>query len=269
MPLTIKNWFTGLWTLTTESNRFGSYRLGWIYLILLPFSIPSLFFLQEPRQRISYRWLVLISVIFYTAWFFQTHQTRFLIPTTSIFSILASGGIYWFSRIRKGIWFSLVRISVLILVVTTHWLFSNETKNRLLEVATFLLERSEPEDYYESHLPGYGVFRYANTHLVSSDYVLFDLWENRGYLLDNRYSWINPINQRDIKLETYTDSHSLAKDIKQRGYTHFISSEIFGNAFLDIKYGHQIDELIDEFIAQYGFPEYQTEVMSLYVLHFE
>jgi 4-amino-4-deoxy-L-arabinose transferase-like glycosyltransferase len=266
MPLTFKNWLTGLWKLTLESNRFGSYRLGWIYLTLLPFSIPAMFFIPNLKQRRVLRWLGLVTVILYTSWFYQTHQTRFLIIATSFMALLASAGVYWFTQLRKGWWQTVTQLATICYLVSFHWLLTMETQERITEVIPYLIGRTGRDAYYESHLPGYSVFKYANTQLDKDDYILFDLWENRGYLLENRYAWSNPINQRDLKLETFENPDQLVVEFQQRGFTHLISSSIFGDSFLNIKYGQHYAELMGELIEIYGIKKFQSGPITLYEL---
>jgi len=270
MPLTIPNWLLGLWHLTTQSDVFGPYRvaIGWYYLILLPLAIPALIFSRGSSRRVLL-WLLIIGVAFYTAWFFQTHQARFLLFATPVLSLLMAsgiGGIGWLCRMRWRPGKAVVQTVVAICLLVTSWVFSEKDRNLVRTRWPFLAGIQTREDFLLAHVPGYATFHYANKYLPQDSYVFLALYESRGYYLDRDYMWANPISQRYLRLEQFPDADALYKRLKAMGFTHILFAPGKLDRYMYIRYGSHYTQLILDLIQDHACRLYETPDLILYTM---
>jgi len=267
MPISFLNWLLGPWLLTIEPSLFGPPRmtLGWIYRLLIPLAIPAMFLLPAmPRQAL--RWLFILCIIFYTNWFFQTHQTRFYLPPLPLLAITAAGGVAWLLSIRSGVWRNVVQAGLLALLVGTSWIFHEADRTRIASAWPFLSGQLDRNSYIQSQEPGYSTYLYANEHLPSDAYVLLALYESRGYYLDRNYMWANPISQRALRLEQFTNADQLAAELHHQGFTHIFWRSDHLDRFMYIRFGPEITQLVQTLVAEHTRPIYQSSEIGLYEL---
>lgn len=87
-------------------------------------------------------------------------------------------------------------------------------------------------------------------------------YEPRGFYLERRYFWGNPVNQRIIRFEQMTDPSELLVAMKALGLTHVIL-----NPSLDVPqvpFNKQYRDLIDRFRATYLRPLFEANGVTLY-----
>jgi 4-amino-4-deoxy-L-arabinose transferase-like glycosyltransferase len=270
MALTPANWLRGLWFLTADPVKFGPYRvsLGWQYLILLPFTIPALI-RRKPNPRRILRAMAILGLIFYTSWFLQTHQTRFLMPTTAILALVAAVGITWLWQRKPGgwsFWPILIQGSLLIFMLGTNWLVSPVDRNHVASRWPYLSGQITRDQFLESQIPGYDTYLFANHNLPTDAYVWLALYESRGYYLDRDYMWANPISQRAFPLESFDNSDELAAALSKLGFTHIIFRSAQLERYTYIRHGKEVTALTQRLLAEHGELLYQSSELELYAL---
>jgi 4-amino-4-deoxy-L-arabinose transferase-like glycosyltransferase len=267
LELTMKNWLLGGYLLTFEAIRFGPYRvtLGPFYLLFIPFSIPALFRLG-PKERRILIWLLLIGFMLYTIWFLQTHQTRFLMPASTVLALISAIGLWWFWNLGSRWWPTISKTILIILLVYFNWLTNPADRNQVKNSWLFLSDQMTRDQFLESVIPGFEVFSFANTNLADDAYIWMALYESRGYYLDREYMWANPISQRDIQLEKFMDASKLAEELHQRGFTHIIFRTDQLEALSYIRYGPELTELTRNLLSEHAQLIYQSTPLELYEL---
>ena len=267
MPMTPLNWLLGLWWLTKEPFRFGPYRLGWHYLVLLPISIPALIPHKPITHKVT-RWLAIISLIFYTSWFLQTHQTRFLMPVLPALALMISAGVawYWQQHWRRIHWQALIQLCLVLYLGATNWLASPVDRNLILSRWPYLSDQISRDQFLVSQIPGYETYIYANRNLPKNAYVWLALYEVRGYYLDREYMWANPISQRALPLEKYQDASQLASELRARGFTHVIFRSAFLERYTYIRYGEKFTQLTRQLLSEHADLIFRSSELELYAL---
>ena len=264
MAINLKNWVFTLWVITIEPARFGGLELGYFYVLLMPLSMLAMFFTQEATQRNIIKSLFVIVLIYYTAWFLQTHQTRFLMPALPIIALLSASGIFWIwqksnCQIRTVIEIGLI-VSFLVSGLGTINASFPYLKNNWL----FLTGRISRDELIERYIPGFDTFVYANKNLPQNSLIWMALWESRGYYLDKKYSWANPIGQRVIKLEEMKSPEELAKVLNEQGITHILLQRDNLNNFPFYPDVQKITELTLSMIAKSARLIYKSGSLELY-----
>jgi len=264
MPLTLRNWLLGLKRLTFESG-FGPERvtLGWHYLVALPLVLPALVFPQSTRRRMT-PWLAGLGLAFYTAWFFQTHQTRFLMPTTPILALLAAAGLAWLWSTRSRLWRGLIQSLIVLCLTITSWIATPSDRAHVASRWAFLSGESSRHEFLTDEVPGYETYAYANEHLPEDARVLLALYECRGYYLERDYVWANPISQRFLRLEEFSSPEQLADELQALGFTHVIFRSARLDRYTYIRHGKAITDLFRSFLAEEAQLVYTSSELSLY-----
>lgn len=267
MPATVGNWLSGLARLTFDSSQFGPRRvaLGWYYLFALPLVLPALVF-RPSADRQMVIWLAGLGAAFYTAWFFQTHQTRFLMPTTPILALLAGLGLAWLWDSRNRLWRKLVQVLVALSLMGTSWIVSSSDRSYIASRWPFMSGRLTREGFLEDNVPGYETYAYANRHLPTDARVLLALYECRGYYLERDYEWANPISQRSLRLERFANASQLADELRARGFTHVIFRSARLERYTYIRHGKAITQLLETFLAEQAELVYSSSELALYQL---
>ena len=292
MPLTLANWAAGIWRLTTEPEKFGSFRfaLGWSYLFLLPLAVPAL--LYSRSKDLLLKWLAIIAVVFYTAWFFQTHQTRFLMPVLPVLALLAAVGLSWLfgdrdktmsenrSRRRPGRrldrlgqllrletnWSILIKVLFIGFLLFSNWLADPADRNLIRSNLPYIAGKKDRDQYLTEQIPGFEAIIYANNHLPKDARIWLALFESRGYYLDREYMWANPIGQRAVPLEEFKNARQLARELNRRGFTHVLLRTDFIDRFLNVNHGNFIKDLALDLIANHTQLIYRSPPYELYEL---
>lgn len=267
LPPTILNWLAGLWYLTFDYQKFGSpqVRLGAHYLPLLPLTIPAILLEKIPARRILHQ-IALLGLIYYTLWFLQTHQSRFLMPTTPVLALLAAYGVTWLAGVGKGKYSGIIQCGLMLLLLSTHWFFNPSARGLISDRWQYLSGRIDREDFLTSRVSGYAVFSYANENLPEDAYVLLALYECRGYYLDRKYMWANPISQRVLRLEQFATSEELSDELKTRGFTHILFRPVGLERYAYIRHAEKITQLTRALLRENANLIMSTPDLELYEL---
>jgi hypothetical protein len=268
MPMTPLNWLLGFWWLTKEPFRFGPYRLGWHYLILSLISIPVLI-LPKPATRQVTRRLAIISLIFYTSWFFQTHQTRFFMPVLPVLALLISAGVSWYWQKQtwhRIHWQAIIQLCLVLYLGVTNWLANPVDRALVVSRWPYLSGQMSRDQFLVSQIPGYDTFIHSNRNLPEKAYVWLALYEVRGYYLDRDYMWANPISQRAFPLEIYQDASQLASELLARGFTHVIFRTANLERYIYIRYGEKITHLTLQLLSEHADLIFRSSELELYAL---
>jgi hypothetical protein len=269
MPLDLVSWAAGLGRLTLFPERFGPWRvaLGWYYLPTLPLVVIPLLFNKSSRvyRRVLF-WLVILGLAYYTSWFFQTHQTRFLLPALSVLAPLVAVGLSSLWKAMNSRWGTRVQVLLVFVLTLTSWLASSTDRSRIGDNWEFLSGEMTRLEFLKDRVPGYETFAYANRNLPSDAKVLLSLYESRGYYLERTYMWANPISQRVLRLEEFGSSEQLAEALQERGFTHILFRSVKLENYTYIRHGEFITELFQAMLAQYGDLVYESAELELYEL---
>jgi hypothetical protein len=267
MDMTLRNWLLGLWHLTAKASRFGPDRvtLGWFYLVLLPAFVPSWLCSPGPRRRVL-TWLSLIALLLYTAWFSQTHQARFLLPTLPVLALLGASGVVWLWSAKPDVWRVSVQVLLLVSLISASWLCQAKDRETILSRLPFLVGNETRGEFLMAFAPGYAAYQYANEHLPEDTLVSLALYESRGYYLDREYVWMNPISQRLLRLEEFPDPKSLAEKLWSMGVTHLLFAPERLERYSYIRYGEQYTDLALGLVEQHGQLLYETPDLVLYAI---
>jgi len=267
LPLTPVNWLLGLWRLSTRPLLFGplQFSVGMHYWIGLPLALPALLW-GRSSLRNHLRTLLMITLIFYTAWFLQTHQSRFLMPTIPLLALLSAVGIEWLINLCKEQLGLLIRSGLALFLACASWLATPESRAQVNDHWAFLSGQLTREEFLLREVPGYAAFAYANKVLPDDAYVLLALYESRGYYLDRNYMWANPISQRALRFEEFKDVSDLANALRARGFTHILFRPVGLERFTYIRYGEDITRLVRSLLAQECRLVYSTPELEIYEL---
>ncbi|MGB9872140.1 MAG: ArnT family glycosyltransferase [Anaerolineae bacterium] len=268
LPLTLSNWLAGLWYLTFDYQKFGpsQFRLGAHYLPLLPLVIPAVLLVEKGATRRTLHQMSLVALLYYTLWFLQTHQSRFLMPTIPVLAILAAYGVVWLMDIGDKKFSGIIQCGLMLLILCTHWSFSPAARELIVDRWQYLSGRIGREDFLVSRVPGYAVFSYANENLPRDAYVLLALYECRGYYLDRRYMWANPISQRVLRLEQFATSEELSNELRSRGVTHILFRPVGLERFAYIRHAGKITQLTYALLKEETNLVLSTPDLELYEL---
>jgi 4-amino-4-deoxy-L-arabinose transferase-like glycosyltransferase len=262
LPATLPNWITAWWQMTGIPPGFD---LGWYFVVLLPLALAAIIFGTGARKR-TLTWLALSALALYTAWFFETHQIRFLLPAAPVFALLMASGLTWVIELGPRPWRIAVLAGVLVAFLATDSIFTPYVHDQLAARRALLLGTETRDTFLAQHVKGYSTFLYANQHLPPDSRVLLSLYESRGYYLDRDYVWSNPISSRYIKLENFADAAALHQFLKEMKYTHLLFTPNYIEEFMYIRYGPKYAQLITDLLQQYGQVQFATPDLSLYVL---
>ena len=266
-PITLSNWFSGLPRLVMQARPFGGpgVHLIWYYLVLLLLAIPALIFSHGRRRRVLV-WLCVIALGFYTAWFLETHQIRFLLSATPVLSLLMAAGAGWLMRGHGRPIEFLVRVALVLSLIGTSWPFNRDTQALLRTRWPVLTGVQDREDFLSANVWGYTTYRYANDFLPADSRVWLALYESRGYYLDRDYTWANPISQRYMKLERYADADQLYEDLKAMGFTHMLFAPNRLERYEYIRYGPQLTRLALDLRSKHCNVQFETPDLVLCAL---
>lgn len=263
-PITLTNWFLGLWRQTFHPIGPSQIAIGPLYLVLLPISVIALFF-SEPSFRHPLRRLSVVGLLYYTAWFLQTHQTRFLMPTIPLLALLIAAGTEWLVS-REKFFPNLLKGGLVLYMAITSWVTNPNARGEVLTQWRFLSGRLTRDAFLSTYVPGYETFLYANQHLPQDAYVLLALYECRGYYLDRKYAWANPISQRVLKFEQFENAEDLANYLKEYGFTHILFRPVGLERFMYIRHGEKVTRLMYALLVQESRLIYATPELELYEL---
>lgn len=150
-----------LWPLTLYPVIFGGESIGPIFLIFLPMVI----FLRGPSRFIKY--ILLITLAMYTAWFFTFQYTRFLSTTIPFLSVLVS--FVFFNICSKDrIIYRISKITVVLVFIYSAALSVYHNIGKV-PVAFGFENRG---DYLIKHERSYAMAEYINENLPKDSKIL-------------------------------------------------------------------------------------------------
>jgi hypothetical protein len=270
LPATPLNFLRAFWLISTQPGVMGpsTYSLGWIFLALLPASLAAVLVRKgfNDPQRGAAGWLLLLSTLLYTNWFFQTQQSRFLLPALPILALTAAAGAGWLSSLFSNQWQVFPQILVAGAIVFNSWAFSPALRQKVATNWPYLSGQVSREAFLETQDPGYATFAYANNYLPANADVWMALYEDRGYLLDRHYLWANPIGQRVLPLEQYTTSEQLAAALKALGITHIIYNSQRTDRYSYLPNGLHNASLVKSLLADHARLLFSSAEIGLYAL---
>jgi hypothetical protein len=257
--LTLWHYIRGFWYLAVRSGQFGGMSLGAAVVVLVPLS--ALFW---NRRRWVVGYLVAVSGLVYTAWFFTTHQSRFLMGVVPALVLLGAFAYIRVLRLWPPRWAALGRMVMLLYLIVELPFVNADNWQRIADRWPYLAGRISRSEFLVSHVEGYSAFEFANEHLPGDAKVLLAPWETRGYYLDRASFWANPISQRVIKWEQFDDADTLAGFLHSLGITH-----VFWNSSLMIEGVENEDHtnvLFRTLLDEYGQVIYDGDGYRIYEL---
>ncbi|MCL7453097.1 MAG: glycosyltransferase family 39 protein [Anaerolineae bacterium] len=259
LPFTPWNYLGGLWQSIVHPDEFGGLSMGAATLVLAPI---SLLFWRRKAWLLSY--LAAASTVVYTAWFFTTHQTRFLMGIVPVLALLASHALDQLLVIWP-LWLGgMARVALVLYLAAGLPFLDTDQQVRIAEGWPYVSGHVERREFLSGRVMGYRAFAWANDHLPPDAKVLLAVWETRGYYLERASIWANPISQRVIKWEQFHDTETLAQFLGSLGVSH-----VFWNKPLeiaDIPYEEHRNRLLEEMLAKYGQPLYSRDGFEVHEL---
>jgi 4-amino-4-deoxy-L-arabinose transferase-like glycosyltransferase len=268
LPISLQNWILGLWKITTNPSQYGSfgYDLSWIYLVLLPLPVLAIIWYKSQNKQI-FIWLCSLSLIFYTSWFLQTQQTRFLMPALGLFSLVIGVGISWFFNIFRWKWKIVFPILMIAFLGANNWTIEPSRRSIVNYNLYYLAGSISRNKFLEDNVAGYKVFEYVNANLQEDANIWLALYEVRGYYLDRNYLWANPISQRAIRIEQFQDANHLADELNHLGISYVLLQTSTLDNYQYIKYGNIYSTMIRSLLEQHGELIYSDQHEQLYILN--
>jgi 4-amino-4-deoxy-L-arabinose transferase-like glycosyltransferase len=265
LPLSLPNFFYAFWLVSADYGKIGplSFRLGWLYLAAILPAAAAAWKMARP-QRAWLAWLAGLGFLFYVSWFFQTHQARFLMPVVPVFALAVAAGVQPLLESRLPLLRWAAGLALLGLLLANSWAVDAGEVALLRSNKAYLLGLQTREQYLSLHSTSYGAFTYANAVLPQDSYVLLALMESRGYYLDRRYMWLNPLNQHNLALEEFQNVDQFAADLARRGFTHILYNTANTDRYLYLQYGPHYAQLIRQLLQKYCKLMYTDQALQLY-----
>lgn len=252
LDLTLGNYFVAFWKISADPGSIGpvNYRLGWVMLAFITPAILATRFHAREKIAIT-RWLGILTLIFYTSWFFQTHQSRFFMPVIPLMALWISSGIDWLSIFLNRYIRSIPFLILIILVIVNSWVGQPVERDLISRNLPYLTGQMSRTDFLRSYVRGYDTFIYANDHLPPNAFVWMALYESRGYYLDRNYEWANIMAQRLIRLEQLGNATQLAQVLQERGFTHIIYRTGQADRYRYLPYGDHAADIVGDLLQNY------------------
>jgi len=264
MDFTLKDFLFGPWYITGHPARFGDYLggLGPLFPIFLIFSILAVVAVKE--KKYVPRLLFAVCVLYYGLWFsLMTHQVRFLIPITPLFSLIGAFSFFWlWDRVPRLLRLAVATMVAYFLIVDSPFLIP-PTRAFFLDRASYVLGTRTREEFLDK-IDVMNVFRYINQELPNDALVLLLPYETRGYYLEREYIWGNPISQRIIKFEQFDSASELRQELEEMGVSHIVDNPHW--TFESLRYWEHDRNLMIELEQNCADPVFESNGISLYEL---
>ena len=127
------------------------------------------------------------------------------------------------------------------------WPLKFEMRQMIAGNWDYLTGKQSETDYLLEHFEIYGSVRYLNTELEEAT-VLLALYEPRGYYLEHDYFWLNPANQRVIKLETIGTPDALLNRLQAMGFTHILYNPNWPQSLDEMQYSAENTRLFEDLL---------------------
>jgi 4-amino-4-deoxy-L-arabinose transferase-like glycosyltransferase len=260
LPLNLGSFVSAPWRFTVTPIEFGTYPLGLLTVGLAPL---ALVFGQKRARPVFF--LAAVTGLYYVAWFFMTHQTRFLVPVVPILCMLGAYALHRLLEGDKRVSRLLLQTLVVGIVLAQMPGIKPDVTKQWVARLPFLIGLESRGELLTAHSSATAAYVWANEHLPTDAKVLLAPYENRGYFLDRNYAWANPISQRVLKLEQFESSHALWQELRARGFTHLLHSP--RTVIDDIRYWQQIEDLLLEVKVDFADSIYERNGVGLFELH--
>jgi hypothetical protein len=172
------------------------------------------------RDRLI-RFFALFSAFYATAWFFQMHQLKFLIPAFAFWAVaVAAASASWISGGGFGRR-ALATAFLLVPVVCTLSVFGIYGRGDLSDKLAVALRPAKRDDFLRRRQPVYGVMDYINKTLPASSVIFAP--DEQGLFYLKRASiigWSN--NQLVVDYRTMPAFSDLLARLKELGVTHLL-----------------------------------------------
>jgi hypothetical protein len=174
------NYFSLPWRLTFLAGGFEGYENTPVYLAFSPLVLWGAW-----RSK-AIRLLALFALAYATAWFFQMHQLKFLIPAFGAWALAAGAAAILWSRESGRFGRALILglfVAPVVCTLSISWIY---VRQDLADAAKVALRPAERDNYLMRHLPNYAMMRYINEH-VAGDAVVFSMSEQSLFYLKKSY----------------------------------------------------------------------------------
>lgn len=268
LPINIINYVRAFWIVTSKPGIIGPsiYGFGWTYLVLLPIVIVAIFMTRNLKQK-TLSWFAVLALLFYTSWFFQTHQARFLVPILPALAMIVAISFDWLENIAPRSLQYILQIALIVVLIVNSWISNPGERVLVSQNIPYIIGQKSRNDFLQSRLSGYKTMEYINTNLPKNAKIWMALYESRGYYLDRSYEWANPISQRVMHLEGYANASLLASDLKKLGFTYILYNTINTARFNYVQYGPKYTRLMKNLLSGYAKLIYASDELELYQLN--
>ncbi len=253
LPKTLLNWLMTPLNLCFRQHRYGqqTFFLVPVFWVLLGWRAGNL--KKNPFSALEKKTLLFLA-LFMTFWFWVYQMWRYFLPAIAVISILSADGmIAMLSQNKKGVILSLCLMIASVSPVAT--LSFGNPLYAFFGVRSKVYPQFTPDERYLEALlgPAYSAMRRANQILPRDSNVLL-YREVRGYMLDRKYSWGNPLNPGPIDFETARTPDDIMSALKTRGFTHILYNPYVGPYPGAPEYYARIDQMMGEFLVRHTEP---------------
>lgn len=209
------NYLTLPWRVTFLGGVFEGYELTPVFLVLAPF---GLWFMARNRPA---RNLSLFAGFYATAWFFQMHQLKFLIPAFAVCALVAAAGaLAWaeqLGRWGRGAIVALV-LAPTICALKIPLVYSRE---QLQDAISIALHPRGKGEFLTKHFGVYPMIESMNRELPK-DALVFSVDEQNLFYLDRSYILGGPHHQIFVDYRTMVTFRDLLARLRELRVTHLL-----------------------------------------------
>lgn len=249
-PLTLLNWLTGFADLALDPGRYGySYRTGPALLSFSPMLVPALLVLKG-RHRTVFLAAAAVFAALYTNWFLTTQQNRFFLPAVPVFALLLGLGAGAMFRHRARILGNVLMLAVLVYFAAAAWPLDPDERTLIAGNWQYQAGKVSQAAYLAERLVIFDAVRFLNTRTDPDAYVLLALYEPRGYYLEREYFWLNPVSQRNIRMEQYGSATAFIAELQRRGFTHILFNPRWLSQLDEVAYSSHYTPMMNEVLER-------------------
>jgi hypothetical protein len=261
--LSIANYLLTPWDIHTQmgSERYNIDKGESIGPYLLAFLL-LYFFLRRKHWVIN---ICFFLMLFYLSiWFFLSYFLRYV---SVILPLVAVGSAYVIIEISK-LDRVLLRVTRMMIVFTLGF-------NMLIVMAMasksfpLVIGAESEREYYENHVGGlYEASLFINEIVPESGKILL-FRDNRGYFLERKYIWGDPLFQVVIDYSKVGSAQQLKDELLRRGITHVLVNTEFDweNVVVhELRYSEKIRRMMNETLVTYGEKIFDNGEVESYAL---
>jgi hypothetical protein len=187
MGRSLKDFFLLPWNLTFYSEKSSlryDGQIGILYLLSFPL-LGIVMFKRKQAASIGFFISLLIFCVFFISWFFMSQYIRLLTVPFIFLSMLLAFGL------ETAYLSSIKPLRILTAVILVFGLFFNGAIicKEWLDRNPFpvLLGTQSRDDYLESKIPSYPIYKAINNHLLNDEKALLVYLRNYGFLSDKKF----------------------------------------------------------------------------------